>query len=92
MPSITEIDTALTDLWGASAPATWNRNRAAIASWLIWCQTKKHWPAPSVPADAERRKGNADETHAVAKTPSTGCCYAATSRSWSTVVRPRDHS
>ncbi|MEV5561206.1 site-specific integrase, partial [Nonomuraea wenchangensis] len=25
-----EIGTALTELWGSSAPATWNRNRAAI--------------------------------------------------------------
>ncbi|MFG1616179.1 hypothetical protein ACGFI3_25745 [Nonomuraea wenchangensis] len=27
-----EIGTALTEVWGASAPATWNRNRAAITS------------------------------------------------------------
>ena len=32
-----EIGTALTALWGTCAPATWNRNRAAIASWLAWC-------------------------------------------------------
>ncbi|MGI5290740.1 hypothetical protein ACQEVF_46500 [Nonomuraea polychroma] len=62
-----EIGTALAELWGASAPATWNRNRAAIASWLTWCHAKKHWAAPSVPADAERRKETADETRAVAK-------------------------
>jgi hypothetical protein len=37
-----EIGQALAELWGASAPATWNRNRAAIASWLAWCRTKKH--------------------------------------------------
>ncbi|MFI6456337.1 hypothetical protein ACIBF6_32835 [Streptosporangium amethystogenes] len=41
---------------------------AAITSWLTWCQTKKHWATPSVPADAERRKESADETRAVAKT------------------------
>ncbi|MFF4618216.1 hypothetical protein [Nonomuraea jabiensis] len=75
-----EVGTALAELWGASASATWNRNRAAITSWLLWCQTKKHWAAPSVPADAERRKESADETRAVAKTRSTGCCRAATSR------------
>ncbi|MFI7640463.1 hypothetical protein [Nonomuraea sp. NPDC049400] len=62
-----EIGTALTELWGRCAPATWNRNRAAVASWLLWCQTKKHWAAPSVQADAERRKESADETRAVAK-------------------------
>ncbi|MFI7642710.1 tyrosine-type recombinase/integrase [Nonomuraea sp. NPDC049400] len=43
-------------------------DRAAIASWLSWCHAKKHWAAPSVPADAERRKESADETRAVAKT------------------------
>ncbi|GAA2699274.1 hypothetical protein GCM10010412_095660 [Nonomuraea recticatena] len=64
----TEIGAALTELWGRCAPATWNRNRAAISSWLAWCQAKKHWAAPSVPADAERRKESADETRAVAKT------------------------
>jgi hypothetical protein len=53
---------------GGRAPATWNRNRAAITSWLTWCQAKKHWAAPSVPADAERRKETTDETRAVAKT------------------------
>ncbi|MFI6742269.1 tyrosine-type recombinase/integrase [Nonomuraea sp. NPDC050451] len=65
---LAEIGTALADLWGASAPATWNRNRAAVASWLTWCQTKKHWAASAVQTDAERRKESADETRAVAKT------------------------
>ncbi|MFI6457051.1 tyrosine-type recombinase/integrase [Streptosporangium amethystogenes] len=63
-----EIGAALAELWGSSAPATWNRNRAAITSWLTWCQIKKHWATPSMPADAERRKETADETRAVAKT------------------------
>ncbi|MGV9776433.1 tyrosine-type recombinase/integrase [Streptosporangium sp. NPDC003464] len=48
--------------------SVWNRNRAAVTSWLLWCQTKKHWAAPSVPAEAERRKESADESRAVAKT------------------------
>ncbi|GAA5772551.1 tyrosine recombinase XerC [Streptosporangium roseum] len=65
---LAEIGAALAELWGMSAPATWNRNRAAVTSWLVWCQTKKHWAAPSVPAEAERRKESADETRAVAKT------------------------
>ncbi|WP_327116986.1 hypothetical protein OHB12_06255 [Nocardia sp. NBC_01730] len=51
-----QIGEALIKLWGECKPATWNRNRAAIASWLTWCQTKKHWAAPCVPADAERRR------------------------------------
>ncbi|SPL88744.1 Mobile element protein [[Actinomadura] parvosata subsp. kistnae] len=49
------------------APATWNRDRAAVTSWLTWCHPKKHWAAPIVPAEAERRKESADETRAVAK-------------------------
>jgi integrase len=63
-----EIGDALTTLWGDCAPATWNRNRAAVSSWLTWCRNKKHWPAPCVPSDAERRREHADETKAVTKT------------------------
>jgi hypothetical protein len=55
-----EIGHALIELWGGCAPATWNRNRAAVSSWLTWCATKKRWAAPSVPADAERRRENVD--------------------------------
>jgi integrase len=64
----TEIGDALAALWGTCAPATWNRNRAAIASWLSWCASKKRWNAPSVPAEAERRRENVDHTKAVART------------------------
>ncbi|MFI6180347.1 tyrosine-type recombinase/integrase [Nonomuraea sp. NPDC051191] len=63
-----EIGDALTFLWGGCAPATWNRNRAAVSSWLTWCQAKKNWVAPSVPAYAERRRENVDHTKAVSKT------------------------
>ncbi|MEU7004942.1 tyrosine-type recombinase/integrase [Nonomuraea sp. NPDC046570] len=66
--SDTEIGDALATLWGASKPATWNRNRAAVSSWLTWCQAKKKWAAPAVPADAERRRGHVDHTKAVGKT------------------------
>jgi hypothetical protein len=60
-----EIAGALRSLWGASAPATWNRNRAAVVSWLIWCAQKKRWPAPQLPPDAERRKESNDATRAL---------------------------
>ncbi|MFI0453244.1 hypothetical protein [Actinomadura sp. 6N118] len=63
-----EIGDALTALWGQCAPATWNRNRAAVSSWLTWCAAKKKWVAPSVLADAERRRENVDHTKAVART------------------------
>ena len=60
-----EIAAALHRLWGGSAPATWNRNRAAVVSWLNWCAAKKRWPAPQLPPDAERRKENNDATRAL---------------------------
>ena len=47
-----EIAAALRRLWGESAPTTWNRNRAAVVSWLTWCAAKKRWPA----AAATRRR------------------------------------
>jgi integrase len=57
-----EVGTVAGQLWGGRAEATWNRNRAAISSWLTWCQTRKHWPAPSVPADCERRREHPGQT------------------------------
>ena len=60
-----EIAAALRRLWDGSAPATWNRNRAAVVSWLTWCAVKKRWPAPQLPPDAERRKENNDVTRAL---------------------------
>lgn len=63
-----EIAAALWRLWGGSAPATWNRNRAAVVSWLGWCSGKKRWPAPQLPPDAERRKESNDATRALPRT------------------------
>jgi hypothetical protein len=60
-----EIAAALRRLWGGRAPATWNRSRAAVVSWLTWCSGKKRWPAPQLPPDAERRKENNDATRAL---------------------------
>jgi integrase len=60
-----EIADTLRRLWGRCAPATWNRNRATVVSWLTWCARKKRWPAPQLPPDAERRKENADATRAL---------------------------
>jgi hypothetical protein len=60
-----EIAAALRRLWDGCAPATWNRNRAAIVSWLTWCAAKKRWPAPQLPPDAERRRENNDATRAL---------------------------
>jgi len=60
-----EIAGALRSLWGGCAPATWNRNRAAVVSWLNWCAQKKRWPAPQLPPEDERRKENNDATRAL---------------------------
>ena len=56
-----EVGQVLTKLWGGYAPATWSRNRAAVSSWPTWCRSVKRWVAPSVPAEAERRKEVPDE-------------------------------
>lgn len=60
-----EIGDALTALWGEAKPATWNRNRAAVGSWLAWCTDKQHWTAPALPGSAERQRENNDDTRAV---------------------------
>jgi integrase len=60
-------DEAIGRLWDEAAPSTWNRNRAAVGSWLTWCASKKRWAAPLLPADAERRKENTDATKALPK-------------------------
>lgn len=60
-----EIAAALASLWGPAKPATWNRNRATVASWLGWCARKAHWDAPALPDTCERRKELADHPRAV---------------------------
>lgn len=59
-----EVADALTALWGAAAPATWNRNRAAVSSWLTWCTAKARWTAPGLPGTCERRHEPRDHTRA----------------------------
>ena len=49
---------------GQRAPATWNRNRGAVAAWLSWCAASR-LPAPVLPASAERRREHHDATRAV---------------------------
>jgi integrase len=62
-----EIGDALTELWGQAKPTTWNRNRAAVGSWLAWCHDKQHWTAPALPSSAQRRRENTDDTKAVSR-------------------------
>ena len=60
-----EIGAAITKLWGHAKPTTWNRNRAAVGSWLAWCETKARWSAPSVPGTCEHRRESDDQTQVV---------------------------
>lgn len=62
-----EVGDALTELWGHAKPATWNRNRAAVGSWLAWCADKQHWTAPALPGSAERQREHNDDTKAVSR-------------------------
>ena len=57
-----EIADALETLWGDAAASTWNRNRAAVGSWLSWCESTKRWTAPALASDCERRAEHADHT------------------------------
>ena len=59
-----ELAGLLEQLWGQRAPATWNRNRGAVAAWLSWC-TASRLPAPVLPASAERRREHLNATRAV---------------------------
>jgi integrase len=62
-----EVAEALSRLWGAAKPTTWNRNRAAVGSWLTWCADKQSWTGPALPRSAERRRENTDDTKAVSR-------------------------
>ena len=59
-----ELAGLLEQLWGQRAPATWNRNRGAVAAWLSWCAASR-LPAPVLPASAERRREHLNATRAV---------------------------
>jgi hypothetical protein len=59
-----ELAGLLEKLWGKCAPATWNRNRGAVAAWLSWC-TANRLAAPVLPASAERRREHLNATRAV---------------------------
>ena len=59
-----ELAGLLEQLWGQCAPATWNRNRGAVAAWLSWCAASR-LPAPVLPASAERRREHLNATRAV---------------------------
>jgi len=59
-----ELAEVVEGTWGGAAPATWNRNRAALSSFLAWC-AKNRYPAPVLPPGLERRVEHPDETRAL---------------------------
>lgn len=59
------IAAGLEALWGEAAPATWNRNRATVGSWLRWCAVTQRWACPALSPSVERQRENADSTQAV---------------------------
>ena len=59
-----ELAGLLEQLWGQRAPATWNRNRGAVAAWLSWCAASR-LHAPVLPASAGRRREHLNATRAV---------------------------
>lgn len=59
-----ELAATFVNLWSHTAPATWNRNRAAVSSWLTWC-AKNRWDPPGLPAMLERRREHANQTKAL---------------------------
>src|SRR6267142_1003582 len=56
-----ELAGLLEQLWGRCAPATWNRNRGAVAAWLSWCAASR-LPAPG-PAGQRRAAPRAPQRH-----------------------------
>jgi site-specific recombinase XerD len=61
-----DLAAAVHDVWGESAPATWNQRRAAVGSWVAWC-AKNGYPLPELPAALERQPERLNETRALAR-------------------------
>ena len=59
-----ELAGLLEQLWGRRAPATWNRNRAAVGRLAVLVR-RQRLPAPVLPASAERRREHLNATRAV---------------------------
>jgi hypothetical protein len=66
-----ELAAVFATTWADAAPATWNRNRAAVSSWLAWC-AKNRWNAPVLPPVLERRREHANHTKAAGFKQHTG--------------------
>ena len=67
------LDGAMQDVWGACAPATWNRHVATARSFVAFCR-RRDWLAADVAVGVDRRREPADRTRAIA--------YAQLERLW----------
>jgi len=68
-----ELDRALTRVWEACAPATWNRHVATARSFVAFC-TRRGWLTGDLLVRVDRRREPADRTRAVP--------YVALERLW----------
>jgi len=73
-PSETELEAAASRLWGELAPASWNRNIAAVRSFLHWSRRHGHL-GDSLELRLDRRREHADRTRSIP--------YAMLERAWS---------
>ena len=56
-----ELADAVEKGWTTAAPATWNRNRAVLSSFLSWC-VENRYPVSALPPSLERRAEHPDKT------------------------------
>lgn len=58
------LDGAVQGVWGACAPATWNRHVATVRSFVAFCR-RRGWVAADVAVGVDRRREPADRTRAI---------------------------
>jgi integrase/recombinase XerD len=73
-PSSAALEAATSRLWSQLAPASWNRNLAAVRSLLGWAH-RHGYLHDEIELSAERRREPADQTRSIP--------YAALERAWS---------
>ncbi|PZR69971.1 MAG: site-specific integrase [Solirubrobacterales bacterium] len=59
-----ELERATLEMWGATAPATWNRHVATLRSFDSFCR-RRGWLQEAIAGGLERRREPADRTKAI---------------------------
>ena len=62
--TVEAVTVTVTTAWGGRAPATWNRQVAAVRSFLGFCR-RRRWLVDDLTVDLERRPEPADRTQAI---------------------------